>query len=416
MLHTIVKPMCTVIVMFVFFTMQAQPVLETGGQNMPSEWIDKDTKHKIKKIIPLEGNNSSFYFHNNPFIDNNMVFYNTPASSKIVINKMGKVENSDIKGKQLYIINLETSKTEQLTSHYNPVNGEIVHSGTKQVYYQVLDSVFSININTRQQKLVYVFPENIPGRITTVNADGSLLAGAYQVPGSEKKNPAFDSLSAFNKIYEEKALRRLFVIDIKKGTRTDIFSDTAWLNHHQFSPVNPNLLLFVHEGPWHKVNRIWTIDIVSKKVTPFHPRTMDMEIAGHEWFSRDGKTIWFDLQQPRGKQFFVAGADVTTTREIKYELQRNEWSVHYTSSPDNTLFAGDGGSAGSVAKSPDGQWIYLFTPGGNSFKSKKLVNMKHHNYQLEPNVHFSPDMKWIIFRANFEGHTNVYAVEIADSK
>jgi len=27
-------------------------------------------------------------------------------------------------------------------------------------------------------------------------------------------------------------------------------------------------------------------------------------------------------------------------------------------------------------------------------------------------VHFSPDQKWIIFRANFEGRENIYAVEI----
>jgi oligogalacturonide lyase len=45
-------------------------------------------------------------------------------------------------------------------------------------------------------------------------------------------------------------------------------------------------------------------------------------------------------------------------------------------------------------------------------KSEKLVEMKHHNYKLEPNVHFSPDGKWVIFRANFEGSTQVYAVSI----
>ncbi|MBK6479416.1 MAG: hypothetical protein IPF93_14355 [Saprospiraceae bacterium] len=38
--------------------------------------------------------------------------------------------------------------------------------------------------------------------------------------------------------------------------------------------------------------------------------------------------------------------------------------------------------------------------------------MKHHRYSLEPKVHFSPDEKQVIFRANFEGTTNVYAVEI----
>ncbi len=30
-----------------------------------------------------------------------------------------------------------------------------------------------------------------------------------------------------------------------------------------------------------------------------------MEIAGHEWFSKDGRYIWFDLQQPRGATFLL---------------------------------------------------------------------------------------------------------------
>jgi len=58
--------------------------------------------------------------------------------------------------------------------------------------------------------------------------------------------------------------------------------------------------------------------------------------------------------------------------------------------------------------------LYLFKPEGDKFKSEKLVNMKNHNYHLEPNVHFSPDEKWIMFRANFEnGVEQAYAVEIA---
>jgi oligogalacturonide lyase len=139
---------------------------------------------------------------------------------------------------------------------------------------------------------------------------------------------------------------------------------------------------------------------------------MDMEIAGHEWISPDGKTIWFDLQQPRSVTFFVAGVDIKTGKERKYSLQRDEWSIHFTTSPDQKLFAGDGGDSGQVAKAKDGRWIYLFTPDGDKFKSTKLVDMKNHNYKLEPNVHFSPDGKWIIFRANFEGNTNVYAVQL----
>ena len=50
------------------------PVMETGGGPMPDEWIDKDTGHKVMKLTRRKGRNSSFYFHNNPFIGNEMVF------------------------------------------------------------------------------------------------------------------------------------------------------------------------------------------------------------------------------------------------------------------------------------------------------------------------------------------------------
>jgi oligogalacturonide lyase len=181
----------------------------------------------------------------------------------------------------------------------------------------------------------------------------------------------------------------------------------------QFSPTDPDLLMFCHEGPWHKVDRIWHINTKTKAVKLVHKRTVEGEIAGHEFFSRDGKTIWFDVQKPRGVTFYLGGTDVKTGNEKLYQMDRNEWSIHFNISPDQKLFAGDGGDAGQVAKASDGMWIYLFRPEGDKFKSERLVNMKHHGYKLEPNVHFSPDGKWVIFRANFEGQEQVYAVEIA---
>jgi oligogalacturonide lyase len=117
------------------------------------------------------------------------------------------------------------------------------------------------------------------------------------------------------------------------------------------------------------------------------------------------------LQMPRSVTFYVAGVDVKSGAEKRYALTRDEWSIHFNTSPDQKLFAGDGGDSGQVAKAKNGRWIYLFTPAGDSLRSERLVEMKNHNYKLEPNVHFSPDGKWIIFRANFEGHTDVYAVD-----
>ena len=42
--------------------------------------------------------------------------------------------------------------------------------------------------------------------------------------------------------------------------------------------------------------------------------------------------------------------------------------------------------------------------------------MQGHDYRLEPNVNFTPDAKWIVFRSNMHGANHVYAVEVAKAK
>ncbi|MBD2722052.1 oligogalacturonate lyase family protein [Hymenobacter armeniacus] len=385
---------------------QAQTKLATGSQKpMPAaEWIDADTGHKIVRLTALDGANESFYFHNNPFVKSlgaagdKMVYYHSSPA-----------------GKQLYALNLKTHQSEALTRPFARVHGEIVGKKRREVFYQVGDTVYATHIDSKKTRRVFVFPADFKADITTLNADESQLGGAW---GSDAEKEIYRQYPAksdfFNRIYEAKLPRTLFMVSADgNGQLTKLFTDNAWLNHVQFSPTDPRCLMFCHEGPWEKVDRIWTLDTKTKAVKLVHKRTMDREIAGHEWFGADGKTIWFDHQKPRGQTFAVTGANLQTGQEKSYAHTRDEWSVHYTSSADQKTFAGDGGYPTSVAKSAEGHWIYLFTPEGDHFRSEKLANLKTHDYKLEPNVHFSPDGKWLIFRANFEGQAQVYAVEIA---
>jgi oligogalacturonide lyase len=385
---------------------QKLEVLETGAQlPMPAEWIDQDTRHRIIHLVNHEGENRSFYFHNNPFLPS---VENT--NEKMIFT--GMVNGNP----QLFSVDLKTRQADQITNKRG-VSGEIVAPRSREVYYQCGDSIFATGVENHQTRLIYVFPDSIHGRITTLNADETLLAGAISSTEEDeilKQYP--EKHDFFNRIYEAKLRRTLFTLPAKGGEPTLIYSENAWLNHIQFSPVDPELLMFCHEGPWHKVDRIWTINLHGGQPQLRHTRTMEGEIAGHEFFSPDGKKIWFDLQIPRGEKFFLAGTDLASGEETRYELTRDEWSIHYTISPDQQLFAGDGGDPSQVAKADNGMWIYLFKPDGNRLCSEKLVNMKHHGYKLEPNVHFSPDGKWIIFRANFEGHSDIYAVEIEKIK
>ena len=90
---------------------------------------------------------------------------------------------------------------------------------------------------------------------------------------------------------------------------------------------------------------------------------------------------------------------------------------------EDRLFASDGGDASQVAFSPDGKWINLFrVQQEHTLRREKLVSMARHNYVtgrggVEPNVHITPDKKWVVFTGQFApGQRHVYAVEIAKAK
>jgi oligogalacturonide lyase len=385
---------------------QAQPVMETGSKKpMPKVWIDKDTGHKIVRLIDRDSSNASFYFNNNCFVPQKgsegdiMVFYGGTTI-----------------GKQLFSINLKTNKVQQLTHNPGKLAGEMVCPKTRSAYYQVSDTVFTVNVDTRVNSVVYIFDPSFRGRAGTINADGTYLACVKALTDEEReiyaKYPAKHDF--FNRMWEAHIERALYTVNIKTKDIKEIHREKEWTNHLLFSPTDPDILSYCHEGPWEKNDRIWNINIKTGKNTLMHVRTMKNEIAGHEFFGVSGNREWFDLQKPKGDTFFLAAFDMKTGKEDRiYQMDRNEWSIHFNVSKDEKTFIGDGGDPGQVAKAPNGEWIYLFKPEGDRLKSEKMVNMGHHNYKLEPNVHFSPDEKWIIFRANFEGIEQIYAVQIA---
>ena len=140
--------------------------------------------------------------------------------------------------------------------------------------------------------------------------------------------------------------------NLKTGESKTVGYQYAWLNHIQFSPADPTMLLYCHEGTWHEVDRVWTIRTDGTDQRLMHKRTMDMEIAGHEFWSRDGKTVWFDQQTPRSKEFWLSGVNIQTGAKIRYKIERDQWSVHYNVSRDGKLFAGDGGGPRPGGVSP----------------------------------------------------------------
>ncbi len=384
----------------------------------PVEWIDPDTGHRVVQLSREPGS-VSLYFNMNAY---------TPDGQRLVISTPNGIS----------VINLRTRAVEKIVD--GRVHLLMVGHKTGQIYYTKSNLVFAADPITKTVREVAQVPPH--GSAVTVNADETLLAGTITEPAETNSESAHAEEAEAKPVTKAKAIEdrfnqhlpmELFFLNLQTGEVKKFNRCTDWLNHLQFSPTDPNLLLFCHEGPWHNVDRIWTIRSDGTDLKLIHQRTMAMEIAGHEFWGADGKTIWYDLQTPRGEDFWVGGYNVTTGARTWYHLQRDEWSVHFNVSPDGKLFSGDGGGAGMVAHAKDGKWIYLFHPkfvpnrmdAGKTnliqpgvFKAERLVNMAKHDYSLEPNANFTPDGKWLVFRSNMHGAAQVYAVEIekADRK
>ncbi len=382
----------------------------------PKTWIDPDTGHRIVRLTDEPGSASLYFNQNGYTADGKNLIYTTPSG--------------------ISVLDLETHATKAVVT--GAVRVIVTGRRSQNVYYLKGDAVFSTDVNTGITREIAKVPAR--SSVVTVNADETLMAGTY----TERDAPAVNVtapgqpqqlIQAQNKgqMMEERLAARIpmgmFTIDVKTGEVKTIHKSTDWLNHLEFSPTDPTLLMFCHEGPWHKVDRIWTMRADGTHITQIHTRTMSMEIFGHEFWAPDGKTIWYDLQTPRGEVFWLAGYNVETKERTWYHLQRDEWSIHFNVTKDGKLFCGDGGDPGQVARAKDGEWIYLFRPelipnrgiedknfvNPGVLRSERLVNMKKHNYSLEPNVSFTPDEKWVVFRSNMLGPTYVFAVEIARS-
>ena len=444
-----------------------------------TEWVDPNTGHRVVQLSREPGS-ASLYFHQYPFsADGKKMIFTAPSGiwtvdleshelKKVVDGRVGVLLTGRKTGDVYYIRrrfpfgrgdrsgrNPGESRDRQAQDAYRPQGDTQRPPETAREEEDRREGgrrrrgpgwfggdVYATNLDTLEERHVAKLPDRFGGGNVAINADETMLVAIGRDPEGKPEPRTLPNGTGEGRLtpgWSSGEPRLIYTIDLATGYAHVIHRSHDWLNHLQCSPTDPEEFLFCHEGPWHFVDRTWIMRTDGTGLTQVQPRTMDMEIGGHEFFSQDGKTIWYDLQTPRSLVFWLAGYEIATGKRTWYHLERDEWSVHYNISPDGKLFAGDGGGPGSVAnRGPsgetldppqNGQWIYLFRPELvkmtglkeqaekqikiGVFQAEKLVDMSKHDYRLEPNVMFTPDGKWIVFRSNMSGKSQVYAVEIA---
>jgi len=375
-----------------------------------NEWVDPDTGHRVVRLSRRENSNEVFYFHQNPFL---------PSGDRMVF--MGHCAE----GRCAFTVDLNTYAIRQITT----VNTgfEVVSPKSGKLYYVGGDAVFCTDPNTLEARKVADVPHAYTwGRGLSVNSDETLLAGCYCKGEERYYTSTMPRKEWIRALWQDRLPNALYTIEIQTGKVSEIYPINEWLGHVQFSPTDPALIEFCHEGPGHELDRMWLIRADGSGLRKLYEKKYPKELQTHEFWSPDGTRIWCDFQRPGAlartfpflydatfPEFNLACVDVKTLAVTRYPIARRYASRHFNISPDQTVFCGDG-EGGRLHLSPSQKWIFLYTPEKGRLKVERLCSMAGHHWKTgpEPNTHFTPDGKWVVFQSDVTGTTQVYAVSV----
>jgi oligogalacturonide lyase len=259
-----------------------------------------------------------------------------------------------------------------------------------------------------------------------VNSDETALAACYCLGEDKYYTSKMPRNQWIREIWKAKLPNAIYTIDIPSGTINEFYHENEWLGHVQFSPTDPTLIEFCHEGPGHDEDRMWMVRSDGSGLRKLHDKKYPRELQTHEFWSPDGAKIWCDFQTPSllarvapfmetvtYPRFYLASVDTRTYALKRYPYPMRYASRHFNISPDQTMFCGDG-EGGSFRLCRSGKWIFLFRIDNGKLRVERLCSMAGHSWKTypEPNSHFTPDGKWVVFQSDVGGTTQVYAVEV----
>jgi oligogalacturonide lyase len=215
----------------VFALLTASLAQAQNTTELPREWIDPDTGHRVVRLSDEPGS-QSLYFHQNAY---------TPDGTKLIISTPTGLSTVDLKTH--HIQKVVEGRVNLLTTGRK----------TGDAYYVKDGTVYAIDLNKHATREIGKLPPH--ASVTNVNADETLLVGA--ITEGQVQNPVTpvgprrDSYPEKGAMMEQRLAARLpmqlYTLNIKTGEVKTIHRSTDWLNHIQFSPTDPTLIMFCHE-------------------------------------------------------------------------------------------------------------------------------------------------------------------------
>jgi oligogalacturonide lyase len=378
------------------------------GQEFKSEkkfFIDEKSGREIIQLTS-KCDNSHLYFTDNSFSkgDKEIYFLSNRGS------KRGNVYN-------FFRMDLDSGIMTQVTDEPEGVKRCTKDPDSELLVYITSNKLKKFNTKTFKSETIYeenhgmdiaspfISPnKKYVGFVRNENIDGVSVGGDY--------SRFADTMYAIK--------RSWITLAYLDGSKVeDIYEDTHWVGHFQFSPDDSNIATFCHEGPWNLVQqRIWILDLVKRSAKPCARQVGD-DCVGHEFWTRDG-VIFFDNRR-KGHDGTVtfdrkqASINNVITDQMPYigfaskegdvikKIDLPYYCNHYHANNDNSLLIGD-------------EFDYITLMDISTNEAKMEILCAHHTSWRTGGTHCHPTFGWegdkILFLSDKEGDRNLYLVNI----
>ncbi|MEH7415322.1 oligogalacturonate lyase family protein [Neobacillus drentensis] len=382
------------------------------GREFPAEFIkyvDEKIGNPVWQLTADGSNNYHFYFTDNSFTLGDEEIYFLSDRSSAVPKKYN-----------LFKMDLNSGRIIQLTDEKEGINAgqhtktpdsEIVVYGTGKV-------IKKLNTRTLESTVVYEEEENIRLGQPHISPDKKYIGFARneRVPIHYGAN-----YKGFKETMYATKKGWITLVSMDGSKVMDVFEDTHWLGHFQFSPIDSTIAMFCHEGPWNLVHqRIWLLDLTSRSVQPVFRQGED-DCVGHEFWTTNGKIFFDNRRKGHDGTITVDKTQATIKEEATDQvpfigLADHEGTIlrtidlpyycnHYHSNKECTLIVGD-----------EVEDLVLIDISGREASVERLCT--HHTSWATHQTHCHPTFSWdnkkILFTSDREGTTNLYLVNIPD--
>lgn len=390
------------------------------GETWQSEirtFTDAQTGRAIRQLTST-GNNVHMYFTENSFVrgKNEIIFQSDRASGS------DRAPHEDPQY-SIFRMDLDTGIIEQLSDDVVSSPHEVTKTPDAQlIAYTSGKQVKALDTQTGTARVVYEETGAFQlASVPSIAANRRYVAFCRNEVSQDPIHYHGANYAGFKERYYAIKDGRITLAFLDGSGWFDVFKDTHQVGHFQFSPDDPALGMFCHEGPWNLVTqRIWFLDFITRQARPCF-RQSEQDSIGHEFWTQDGY-LFFDNRGPGHDGTITSHRTQAVVTEVAVNqnamtpfiglMDRNGHLVrqldmpfycnHYHANPDNSLLVGD-----------DVDNLVLIDISGQQATQQVLCSHKTSWHTQSSHCH--PTWDWdgsrILYASDHGGRVQLYLLE-----